>query len=90
MAKKTHGRPTAPPPPAARNGKNASKPSASAPPARARQSVEKKPNGVPVTPARAATHEEISRAAYLRWERFGGDPESNWLAAERELRVTQR
>lgn len=27
----------------------------------------------------------VAEAAYYRWQRDGGDPESNWLAAEREL-----
>jgi hypothetical protein len=36
---------------------------------------------------KAATHDEIARAAFLRWQTHGGDPESNWLAAERELGV---
>lgn len=30
-------------------------------------------------------HEDIARAAYLRWLREGGDPATNWLAAEAEL-----
>lgn len=30
-------------------------------------------------------HEDIARAAYLRWLRDGGDPATNWLAAEAEL-----
>lgn len=30
-------------------------------------------------------HEDIARAAYLRWLREGGDPTTNWLAAEAEL-----
>lgn len=30
-------------------------------------------------------HEDIARAAYLRWQREGGDPTTNWLAAEAEL-----
>ncbi len=35
--------------------------------------------------AKQVSYEEIARAAYLRWERWGGDPETNWLIAEREL-----
>jgi len=35
--------------------------------------------------AEAPTHEEIARAAYLRWRQHGGDPIINWLEAEREL-----
>ena len=31
-------------------------------------------------------HEDIARAAYLRWLRDGGDPATNWLAAEAELK----
>jgi hypothetical protein len=34
---------------------------------------------------KSATWQEIADAAYLRWQRFGGDAEQNWLAAEREL-----
>lgn len=37
-------------------------------------------------PARSVTHEEIALAAYLRWEKFGGDQETNWAEAERQLR----
>lgn len=33
----------------------------------------------------APTHEEVARAAYLRWRQHGGDPIINWLEAEREL-----
>jgi len=29
--------------------------------------------------------ERIAEAAYYRWQREGGDPDSNWYAAEREL-----
>lgn len=29
----------------------------------------------------------IAEAAYYRWQHSGGDPESNWLAAERECRA---
>jgi Protein of unknown function (DUF2934) len=31
------------------------------------------------------SHDQISQAAYHRWEREGGDPVENWLEAEREL-----
>jgi hypothetical protein len=47
--------------------------------------VEKKPSTAAVKPLVIVTREEIANAAYLRWQKFGGDPESNWLAAEREL-----
>lgn len=40
---------------------------------------------VETKPGAALSHEDVARAAYLRWERYGGDSESNWLAAEREL-----
>ncbi len=33
-----------------------------------------------------APHHEIERAAYFRWLRHGGDPATNWLAAEAELK----
>ncbi len=37
--------------------------------------------------AKAGTHHnEIERAAYFRWLRQGGDPATNWLAAEAELK----
>lgn len=47
---------------------------------------------VATTPQRSAapSEEEIARAAYLRWQRLGGDPVSNWLAAEAELRAAAR
>ena len=32
------------------------------------------------------THDQISEAAYHRWEREGGDAVENWLQAERDLR----
>ncbi len=53
--------------------------------------VESKPTAQPVahTTTKAAknvTHEEIAKAAYNRWLKFGGDEKSNWIAAERELR----
>lgn len=31
------------------------------------------------------TRDQIALAAYYRWLRTGGDPTSNWLAAEHEL-----
>lgn len=34
----------------------------------------------------APRHDEIARAAYLRWLREGGDAATNWLAAEAELK----
>jgi len=34
----------------------------------------------------AITRERIAAKAYELWERKGGDPESNWLEAERILR----
>lgn len=37
--------------------------------------------------AASATHEEIARAAYLRWCAHGGDEAGNWLAAERALKA---
>jgi hypothetical protein len=33
------------------------------------------------------SRDEIARAAYFRWQRHGGDPVSNWVEAERELRA---
>jgi len=33
----------------------------------------------------ARDERRIAEAAYSRWQRQSGDPESNWLAAEREL-----
>jgi hypothetical protein len=36
---------------------------------------------------RAVDHEEIARRAYFLSQAGGGDPVSNWLQAERELRV---
>ena len=40
----------------------------------------------PLTEVKAQPkHEDIARAAYLRWLREGGDPAANWLAAEAEL-----
>ena len=63
-------------------GKPAAKLVAPANLAPVKPAVEAKPAGQVV---RSATREEIARAAYLRWQTFGGDPETNWLAAEREL-----
>ena len=42
--------------------------------------IESKPAAI------AITQEAIAQAAYFRWQRCGGDPQSNWEAAERELR----
>jgi hypothetical protein len=36
------------------------------------------------------THEMIAMAAYLRWQRMGGDAHTNWVEAEKELRAKQR
>ena len=36
------------------------------------------------------THEMIATAAYLRWQRHGGDPHTNWVEAEKELRAKFR
>ncbi|MGH7132416.1 MAG: DUF2934 domain-containing protein [Phycisphaerales bacterium] len=33
------------------------------------------------------THDAIARAAYLRWQKQGGDAHTNWVEAERELRA---
>ena len=33
------------------------------------------------------THDAIARAAYLRWQRQGGDAHTNWVEAEKELRA---
>ncbi|MGQ0627295.1 MAG: DUF2934 domain-containing protein [Phycisphaerales bacterium] len=71
MAKPTTKAAPASTPPAAKPGSPAA-------------SLETKPSskgGGPVS----VTREAIAQAAYLRWQKFGGDPEANWLAAEREL-----
>lgn len=31
------------------------------------------------------SHDEIAKAAYLRWLKTGGEAETNWIEAEREL-----
>ena len=33
------------------------------------------------------THDAIARAAYLRWQKQGGDAHTNWVEAEKELRA---
>lgn len=33
------------------------------------------------------THDSIARAAYLRWQKQGGDAHTNWVEAEKELRA---
>lgn len=38
------------------------------------------------TKSRTLSYDEIATAAYIRWQRFGGDQASNWAEAERELR----
>jgi len=53
---------------------------------RSASGVEKKPSrGAPLRPIEV-THEAIAMAAYFRWQRFGGDEETNWRLAEQELR----
>lgn len=46
----------------------------------AQSTIESKPAPI------AITQEAIAQAAYFRWQRCGGDPQTNWDAAERELR----
>src|SRR5262249_38717528 len=60
-----------------------------APAANASQSVSR-----PVATATATapaptnvTHDMIAKAAYLRWQRQGGDAYNNWIEAEKELRA---
>lgn len=53
---------------------------------RSASGVEKKPSRVaPLRPI-DVTHEAIALAAYFRWQRFGGDEQTNWRLAEQELR----
>lgn len=49
-----------------------------------RPSIETKPGGPTFG---VATHEDVSLAAYYRWLREGGDAETNWYEAEREIRA---
>ena len=47
--------------------------------------------GTQTTPStskpKTISSDEIARAAYFRWQRHGGDPVTNWVEAERELRT---
>lgn len=47
--------------------------------------IEPKEPRPPVAPVARPSHEEIAKAAYLRWLKEGGDPNANWLEAERSL-----
>ncbi len=66
---------------AKKNASPAAKPAIQAQPAKG-STLEAKPSTNTPTPV---THDEIAKAAFLRWQSLGGDPESNWLAAERDL-----
>lgn len=68
-------------PPAA--GKAAPPPAATQPPPNLSTA---RPQTAPtIEPKARPSREEIARAAYFRWLKQGGDPTSNWLAAEQEL-----
>lgn len=43
--------------------------------------------GLATVESKAITHDQIAQAAYFRWLEKGGDPRSNWLEAEAELRA---
>ena len=47
--------------------------------------IERKDAPVQIAQVVRPAHDEIAKAAYLRWLKEGGDAESNWVAAEREL-----
>ncbi len=55
-------------------------------PARPASGVEAKPSAAHGVPSITISHEAIAKAAYFRWQRFGGDQETNWHLAEKELR----
>jgi hypothetical protein len=72
------------PAPAPRSAAGARAAAPAAPARTTTSAVEKKPAAADKS-VRSYTHEDIARAAYCRWEKFGGNPEDNWVAAEREL-----
>lgn len=48
--------------------------------------LEGKPSAAPRMPTITISHEAIAQAAYFRWQRYGGDEQTNWRLAEQELR----
>jgi Protein of unknown function (DUF2934) len=50
--------------------------------------IERKEPAAQIAQTVRPSHEDIAKAAYLRWLKEGGDAETNWLEAERSMART--